>query len=407
MEVGVVVEHVQQVAAVRGDHAAAAGDVEGALRSVSRLQAWLTSSRTALTKQLAAHATFPEQTAADCTRGSTHDAIRDHERADTLQHTPAMADALDDGNVTAGHVDAITTTARNLDNDAQRAELFDCVEGLVDVAAIATVSQWRRRLGMEANKIRRGDGMDRLGRQRRDSRVRTWVDNEGMWRLDGRFDPVTGARLAARLDAATQALFAEETPDTCPSDPIEKQRHLRALALARTICDHGAGGGRPGRPEFVVVVDASTPDGAGGPSVDWGIPVEIPHRVLADLIDDGTVHAVVVRNGVVLHAPGTLDLGRTTRLASRAQRRALRALYTTCAIPGCSVHYDRCKLHHIIWWRHGGRTDLDNLLPVCTRHHTRIHKDRWHLTLGPHRELSIHTPNGTIHNTGPPSRAAA
>ena len=102
-----------------------------------------------------------------------------------------------------------------------------------------------------------------------------------------------------------------------------------------------------------------------GRSVDWGLPVEVPHRVLAGMVDDGDQHAVVVRNGVVLHAPGELELGRTTRLASRAQRRALRALYSTCAIPGCPVRFDRCKLHHVVWWRHGGRTDLENLLPVC------------------------------------------
>ena len=68
---------------------------------------------------------------------------------------------------------------------------------------------------------------------------------------------------------------------------------------------------------------------------------------LAQMMGEGPVHPVVVRNGVVLHAPGELDLGRTTRLANRAQRRALRALYATCAIPGCSVRYDRCKLHHV------------------------------------------------------------
>ena len=39
------------------------------------------------------------------------------------------------------------------------------------------------------------------------------------------------------------------------------------------------------------------------------------------------------------------------------------------------MRYDRCKLHHITWWRHGGRTDLDNLLPVCSRCHTKIHQD--------------------------------
>jgi hypothetical protein len=155
------------------------------------------------------------------------------------------------------------------------------------------------------------------------------------------------------------------------------------------------------------VVDSSQPDGAGGPAVDWGIPVEVPHTVLADLMDEGHVHAVVVRNGVVLHAPGRLDLGRDTRLANRAQRRALRALYATCAIPGCSVRYDRCKLHHIVWWRNGGRTDLANLLPVCPRHHTKIHDEGWEVSLDSHRELTIRFPDGTVHNTGPPTRRAA
>ena len=107
----------------------------------------------------------------------------------------------------------------------------------------------------------------------------------------------------------------------------------------------------------------------------------MPHRVLAELMGEGEVHTVAVRNGVVIHAPGQLDLGRTTRLANRAQRRALRALHSTCAIPGCSVRYDRCKLHHIIWWRHGGRTDLDNLLPVCTHHHSKIHDAGWDISL--------------------------
>ena len=222
-----------------------------------------------------------------------------------------------------------------------------------------------------------------------------------MWNLRGRFDPVTGLKLAAKLDHAVEALFAEATPESCPSDPITKQQHLRALALARLV-EGTAGTGRAGRPEFVAVIDvtagpfttATDTDtdsaaahgergpgahvGAGtsasvgdGPVVSWPIPIEVPTRILAELVADADVVPVVVRNGVVLHAPGALNLGRTTRLANRAQRRALRALYRTCAIPGCTTGYDRCKLHHIIWWRHGGRTDLDNLLPVCSTTTTR------------------------------------
>ncbi|MEJ7801115.1 MAG: DUF222 domain-containing protein, partial [Ilumatobacter sp.] len=278
----------------------------------------------------------------------------------------------------------------------------------VDVASVATVDEFRRRLDVEVKAIQADDGIARLERQRRNTRLRTWIDAEGMWRFAGQFDPVTGVKLAARLDAAMQTLFAESEPDTCPSDPIDKQHHLRALALARLLDDGGSGVGvRPGRPEFVVVIDTSVGDGAGGPSVDWGIPVDVPSRVVADLAGDGDVHAVVVRNGVVIHAPGTLDLGRITRLASKAQRRALRGLYSTCAIPGCTVPYDRCKLHHIVWWRHGGRTDLCNLLPICAHHHSKVHDHGWNLRLGPNRELTIRFPDGTIHNTGPPNRNAA
>jgi hypothetical protein len=119
------------------------------------------------------------------------------------------------------------------------------------------------------------------------------------------------------------------------------------------------------------------------------------------------VYSVTIGNGVVIEAPGELNLGRSTRLANRAQRRALRGLYATCAIPGCCVRYTRTKLHHVIWWRHGGTTDLENLLPVCEKHHQHIHNDGWLITLGPHRELSITLPDGQIMTTGPPKRNAA
>ena len=119
------------------------------------------------------------------------------------------------------------------------------------------------------------------------------------------------------------------------------------------------------------------------------------------------VHTVVVRGGVIIDAPGELNLGRSSRLANRAQRRALGAVYATCAIPGCRVRYSRTKLHHVIWWEHDGMSDLDNFLPVCERHHHNIHHDHWLLTLTPDRTLTIRFPDGTIMTTGPPTRHAA
>ena len=401
-----VAERVRAIARVRADADASPEQIREALRATSQVRSWLSASEAALARALSAQVSFPEKDVADCTRGSQREAMATTERSKTLESVPSMADALDNGAVTSGHVDAITKMTKSLDDDDQRAELLERADQLTDVAAAATVEEFRRRLALEAKNIRRNDGVDRLERQRRAVRVRTWTDGEGMLCLSGRFDPITGARLVSKLDAATAAIFADKTPDTCPSDPIEKQQHLQGLALVQLVTGE-APAGRSGRPEFVVVIDPSLPAGAGEPTVDWGLPVEVPYRVLVELAGDGEVHGVVVRNGVVIHAPGELDLGRSTRLASAAQRRALRALYATCAIPGCAVRYDRCKLHHIVWWRHGGRTDLQNLLPVCALHHGKIHDGGWDVTLGPNRELTIRFPDGTVHNTGPPSRRAA
>jgi hypothetical protein len=406
METSGVIERVERIAAVRAMPDADADLVQSGLVAVREARAWLDAQHAGLVAQLKDVSSFPESAIADADRCSLGAATRTKERSETLASTPNLADALGDGAITAGHIDAVTRTTKTLDAE-QREELLEKADELAAVAAEASVDEFRRRLELEAKRLQRDDGMDRLERQRRATRLRTWVDNDGMWNLRGRFDPVTGVKLASTLDTAVDTLFAEAAPDTCPTDPIERQHHLRALALARLL--DGASSGTAGRAEFVVVIDADAPN-QPGPVVEWPIPVEIPTRVLAALMGDGDdvdVHTVIVRNGIVLHAPGELDLGRTSRLANRAQRRALRSLYATCAIPGCAVTFTNCKLHHVIWWRHGGRTDLDNLLPVCAHHHSKIHHDGWTIELGPDRQLTLRFPDGTVRTTGPPSIRAA
>ncbi len=272
---------------------------------------------------------------------------------------------------------------------------------LVGLAARSTPAELHKALTVELDQLRAEDGMSRLARQRRATRLDTWIDEEGMWCLRGRFDPETGLTLQGRLANAVAALFAEKTPDGCPFHPLERQAFLRAHALVALTEGHGT---RSAVPEIVAVVDLTDPQPDGSPTVDWGLPVELPAEVLRRLFDTADVHPIIVRGGVVLHAPGRLDLGRTTRVANRAQRRALRALYPTCAIPGCDTRYDLCQLHHITWWEHGGATDLDNLLPLCVRHHHAVHDYGWHLVLAADRTLTITYPDSTSQSTGPPTR---
>jgi HNH endonuclease len=186
---------------------------------------------------------------------------------------------------------------------------------------------------------------------------------------------------------------------------VAKQDWLRAQAFIDIFDSGGAAGA--GAPEIVVVVDTTSADARGRPVVDWGMLVEIPWQVLMRWLGFADVNTVLVRNGVVLHAAGRLDLGRSTRLANRSQRRALRATYPTCAIPGCDVRFSYCQIHHVHWWDHGGLTDLDNLIPVCSRHHHAVHDDGWHLSLSRSRILTVSLPDGTVMSTGPPRRQAA
>jgi hypothetical protein len=444
MEIGGVIERVERIAVVRSHPAAGAELIETGLIAVREVQAWCDAQHAGLVARLAEVDSFPEQRIAKASKTSLGQAAKTTERSATLGATPRLAGALGDGAITSGHIDAVTRASKQLDT-TQRDELLARADRLAEVAKAGSVEEFSRRLAIETKRLQEGDGVDRLERQRRNARMRSWVDNDGMWNLSGKFDPLTGVRIAARIDTMMQTLFAEVVPDGCPDDPIEKQRYLTAQATARLLLDEAladhsdtAGAGvdtdragdhatrdtahdpgapdpahddarpgttrsRAGRPEFVAVIDADAP-GQTGPVCEFSIPVEIPARILATLTGTADIHTVVVRNGVVLHAPGELNLGRTTRLANRAQRRALRGLYRTCAIPGCAVHYDRCKLHHIIWWRNQGRTDLDNLLPVCSVHHTKIHHNDWHIELGPNRELTLTLPDGTIHTTGPPTR---
>ena len=87
---------------------------------------------------------------------------------------------------------------------------------------------------------------------------------------------------------------------------------------------------------------------------------------------------------VVLNGDGIpIDVGRSKRLATATQRRALETIHTTCAIPECDTPYHHCQIHHIDYWENGGPTNLDNMVPLCTRHHHLAHEGRWTLSLNP------------------------
>ena len=163
---------------------------------------------------------------------------------------------------------------------------------------------------------------------------------------------------------------------------------------------------RPGRVELLALIDVATlTDGLHDNSVcelDDGTatPVATVRRLACDA---GIIPIVLGGDGVVL------DVGRSRRLATDDQRRALRAMYRTCGIGHCDVPFDRCEIHHLDEWdAHNGDTNLDRLIPACCRHHHLAHEGGWQLRLDPDsRELVVFLPDGTEHARSRPDSVAA
>ncbi len=80
---------------------------------------------------------------------------------------------------------------------------------------------------------------------------------------------------------------------------------------------------------------------------------------------------------VVLGTAGeVLTLGRTRRLFTAAQIRALWLRDRHCTFPGCRTPATWTDAHHVRHWADGGETNLTNATLLCQRHHTIAHRDR-------------------------------
>jgi hypothetical protein len=361
----------------------------------ARLRSWLDGFEVAVGRRFEAMTGYGAKTFSDAAGVSLGAGERVVERGVTLSAVPVIEAAVHGGDVSGAHVDAVTRALRQV-SPKRRGELAARVEAMVGDARSLPANEFERKLKAEVRRLQDDDGKPRLEQQKQASRFRSWVSRKtGMWCFRGELDPLSGVIADKRLRDEVERLFREALPDDAPDDPIEKQQYLAARAWLSLVRGEG---GAVGKPEMIVVVDATSVDDDGKPTVDWDLPVDLPDDVLRDVAARAKVHVVAI------WPPADLNLGRRQRLASAEQRRVLRALYPQCAIPGCAVRFSRLKMHHVWWWEHGGPTDLDNLLPICVRHHTAVHDRGWKLKLLPDRTLEITLPDGTTIEAGPPER---
>ncbi len=342
---------------------------------------------------------FPEEEVAAAAKSSLLKASRVRSRQRAADDIPQLGDALANGETTGDRLDLVARATHGL-SPTEKARVAAHGDELAQGAARLSDREYRHLLERVIRTCRDDDGLDRLARQRAAARLRWWNDVDGMWCLSGRFDPVTGAEMESRLRASIERMFHDHTPEQCPSEPSERQQFLAAQAMA-AMC---GGGGQFGVPDVTVLIDERTlREGRWheGSIVDaglgrFGLPIETIRRWACI----GTITPVIVSADGV-----RLLLGRETRLANRAQRRALRVLYGTCAL--CDVPFEHTQIHHVTWFRLGGSTDIDNMLPLCARHHHLVHEGGWTLHLDIDRTLTVTRPGGAVSTHGPPRMRAA
>ncbi len=94
---------------------------------------------------------------------------------------------------------------------------------------------------------------------------------------------------------------------------------------------------------------------------------------------------------VVLGGKGEiLDLGRTRRLFSPAQRKAMRLRDQGCRAEGCTIPAAWTEAHHLKPWSEGGNTDLDHGILYCNHHHHRAHDPRYEAQVLPNGDIRFH-----------------
>ena len=256
------------------------------------------------------------------------------------------------------------------------------------------------------------------------------VDLEGMVAVNGLLDPEAGQTLVAALDPLARPASADDTR-------TGGQRRADALTeLARRSLEAGqlpqTGGVRP---QLLVTVDLdsllSHPDGLGGETGGpWPLDPETCRRLACDAAvtrvlvtrhrthhhddPDGEASLAGWLQTAATRLPPTLDgaptqpleVGRTSRVVTPAQRTALIVRDGGCAVAGCDRPPAWCEAHHLRHWLHGGPTDLDNLALLCRAHHRAVHEGGWRLGRDPDGRLTATPPHRKPTSEHPPPEPA-
>ena len=365
------------------------------------------------------------------------EAARNVRTAAELERVPDAQSALAEGEMCMANAARLARAARDTSPDAVQddTEFVNLAKTLPPDEFAQASQRWTARHRNAA------DLAERHRRNRRNRSVQFWNGDDGTVQMRGAFDAEMGARIQARIrdeadrlrqadrrlmhertatnpeDAALQATARNSTsgdgaaghsvaPDgaarnSSPGDGAVRTRDQRmADALDRILADAPTGctASDDTGPEDSTSGDPASGNGTGSGGHKAQSTQIVVRADLADLLDRhggigeiagvGPLPAGVVDRlscnadvSVVLFGEQLTPLYEAvaSRAPTAAQRRALIARDGACI--GCGAPPGDCEAHHIIPWKRGGPTKIDNLVLVCWSCHDRIHDYNWQVVV--------------------------
>jgi hypothetical protein len=313
--------------------------------------------------------------------------------AHRLAALPTVDAALTEGRIGYDHARVLTDVVNHRNLDA----ITPVLDDLIDAAAGTVFGRWRADVTALAALLDPDGAHDPAA----DVEANTLTLSPSDRFVLGRFELAGERALTVHdtLHAVADELFHQYHQDReqFPELQIPPRSTLLALALEE-VCRRALAVDRCStkapRVEATLTLHTDLP-GCGcaqhGADVDLQDPAlravawihhsmgsPLPAATLPSFLCDATFYAVVVDSlGVAT------DLGRASRTVTPAQRRALVVRDGGCVFPGCDCPATWTDAHHVAeWTRDAGRSDLDNLVLLCRRHHRVAHRQGWTVHLG-------------------------
>jgi len=293
---------------------------------------------------------------------TTHEYAADLVRtARVLDARPACAAALQTGSISYPHARVLTSTFADLPvdcHDSAESILLEAAQKM-DPGRLRTVAV-RLRETINRDHAQRSSNRDHARRRLHVSRTL-----DGMVALDGLLDPEAGGIVLSALMPLSRPLCPDDTrtPAQRRADAlVEMADHTLATGDLPTVASY--------RPTINVTISLESlrkEPGTPGGELDWAgdITAETARRIGCD---------ATVRRIILGPDSQPLDVGRTKRLVTTAQRTALAVRDRGCTWSGCTRPPWHCDAHHVTAWIDGGDTNLDNLRLLCRTHHRRTHE---------------------------------